>query len=305
MPTTLLTHGRVTWTNIVKPTQEDIDGLSARYPQFHPLNLQDCLTELEFPKLDHHDDYLFMVVQMPVYDKEANFCRPAEVDIFIARGTLVTSHGGQLPPLNDLFAQARDDAEARERLMGRGASPLLYHLLDAFVAYGLPIIYHLDHDIHHVEENLFGDDTRHILNEIALVRRDLITLRRIIRPQLDVIRALAGGNWPFIHDDLTLYWGDIGDRLKQVQSMLDEHIEVVNGLSDTIDTLASHRIDEVVRVLTVITVVTLPLTLMSTIFGMNVYMPFAQHPLLFFGVIGVGIALTVSLVWYLRRRKWL
>jgi magnesium transporter len=305
MPTTLLTHGRVTWTDIVKPTQDDIHQLSARYPQFHPLNLQDCLTELEFPKLDHHDDYLFMVVQMPVYDKQANFCRPAEVDIFITRGTLVTSHGGQLPPLTGLFAQAQNDAEARERLMGRGASPLLYHLLDSFVGYGLPIIYHLDRDIHHIEENLFGDDTRHILNEIALVRRDLITLRRIIRPQLDVVRALATGNWPFIHDDLTLYWGDITDRLKQVESMLEEHIEVVNGLSDTIDTLASHRIDEVVRVLTVITVVTLPLTLMSTIFGMNVIMPFAQHPLLFFGVIGLGVALTVALVWYLRRRKWL
>ncbi len=305
MPTTLLTHGRVTWMDIVHPTQEDMDQLGARYPQFHPLNLKDCLTEQEFPKLDHHDDYLFLVVQMPVYDKKASFSRPAEVDIFIARGTLVTSHGGQLPPLNDLFTQAQNDAEARERWMGRGASPLLYHLLDAFVEYSLPIIHHLDHDIHHVEENLFGDDTRHILNEIALVRRDLIALRRILRPQLDVVRALATGDWPFIHDDLTLYWGDIGDRLKQVESMLDEHIEVVNGLSDTIDTLASHRIDEVVRVLTVITVVTLPLTLMSTIFGMNVIMPFAQHPLLFFGVIGVGIALTVSLVWYLRRRKWL
>ncbi|MBI3244235.1 MAG: magnesium transporter CorA family protein [Chloroflexi bacterium] len=305
MPTSLLTHGRVTWTNIVKPTQDDINGLSARYPQFHPLNLKDCLSELEFPKLDHHDDYLFMVVQMPVHDDKAQFSRPVEVDIFVARGTLVTSHSGQLPPLDDLFTQAQKDADARERLMGRGASPLLYHLLDAFIGYNFPLVQRLDHEIHHIEDNLFSNDTRHILNEIALVRRELIALRRILRPQLDVIASLATGNWPFIHDDLTLYWGDINDRLKQTQSMLDEHIEVVDGLSDTIDTLASHRIDEVVRVLTIITVLTLPLTLLSTIFSMNVVLPFKEHPASFYVVIAFGVALTAALVWYLRQRRWL
>ncbi len=305
MPTTILTHGRVTWTNIIKPTPDDINQLSARYPQIHPLNLKDCLTELEFPKLDYHDDYLFMVVQLPVHDEKAQFSRPAEVDIFITRGTLVTSHNGRLGPLNDLFAQAQNNAEARDRLLGRGASPLLYDLLDAFIGYSFPLVQRLDHEIHHIEENLFGNDTRHILNEIALVRRELIALRRILRPQLDVIGMLATGNWPFIHDDLTLYWGDISDRLKQIHSMLDEHLEVVDGLSDTIDTLASHRIDEVVRVLTIITVLTLPLTLLSTIFSMNVVLPFKDHPASFFVVIVFGVALTATLVWYLRQRRWL
>src|SRR3972149_4625997 len=106
MATDILTHGRVTWTHIVRPTAEDIRDLAARYPQFHALNLQDCLTESEFPKLDHHDDYLFLVVQMPVRDDRERISRPAEVDIFVAKGTLVTSHGGRLPPLADLFARA-------------------------------------------------------------------------------------------------------------------------------------------------------------------------------------------------------
>jgi magnesium transporter len=302
---TTLTHGRVTWTNIVKPTSDDIAQLSASYPQFHPLNLQDCLTEIEYPKIDHHDDYLFIVVQLPIWDASQRISRPAEVDIFVARGTLVTSHDGRLKPLVDRFERAATDETYRAQLMGRGASPLLYELLNAFVDYAFPLAQRIDHAIGHIEENLFDDDTRHILDEIAIVRRELIGTRRILRPQLETIVKLEQGNWPFIHEDLTLYWSDISDHMAQLNAMLDEHIEVVAGLSDTIDTLASHRIDEVVRLLTIITVLTLPLTLLSTLFGMNVALPFSEHPLLFFIITGLGIVFTTVLVWRLRKRGWL
>ena len=108
-----------------------------------------------------------------------------------------------------------------------------------------------------------------------------------------------------IHEELDPYWNDITDHLSQLRWILDEQMEVVNGLSDTIDTLASHRIDEVVRVLTVVTVLTLPLTVLATIFGMNVALPYAEHPLLFFVVVGLGLTLTIVLVRYLRGRRWL
>jgi magnesium transporter len=108
-----------------------------------------------------------------------------------------------------------------------------------------------------------------------------------------------------MREDITLYWSDIYDSLAKLQARLDEHVEVVSGLSETIDTLASHRIDEVVRVLTIITVLTLPLSLLSTVFGMNVVLPYEKHPAVFVVVIGFGVALTAVLLWYLRRRKWL
>lgn len=305
MPTTILNRGRVTWTNLVKPTPEDIDELSERYPQFHPLNLQDCLTNLVFPKLDAHDDHLFLVVQFPAWDAKDRVSRPSEVDIFIAKGTLVTSHSGELRPLNDLFARAQADQAGETKLLERGASPLLYDILSALVDYCVPILGRAEQTIRHIEQDLFNEDTRHTLNEIALIRRDLIAIRRILKPQQEVIRELVRGNWPFIHDDLNIYWDDIAAHLAQHQATLDEQIEVVGGLSETIDTLASHRIDEVVRVLTIITVLTLPLSLLSTIFSMNVEMPYRTHPLLFFVVISAGVALTAILLWYLRKRRWL
>jgi magnesium transporter len=305
MTTTTLNHGRVTWTNVIHPALEDIQALSARFPTFHPLNLQDCLTDLEFPKLDHHDEYIFLVVQFPVFDKCERISRPTEIDIFVSKGSLVTSHRGDLKPMNEMFEKLQADETLRAEWMGHGASPLLHKVLNTLVDYLYPIVHCVDRNIRHVEEQMFADDTRHLLNEVAIVRRDVITLRGIINPQLGVINALFEGKWPFVHEELDPYWGDLGDHLSQLVATLNEYAEVIAGLSETIDTLASHRIDEVVRLLTVVTVLTLPLTLLATIFGMNVVMPFADHPILFFLLIGLGTALTLWLIWYLWKRRWL
>lgn len=304
MSISTLTHGRVTWTNIVHPTPGDIQQLVARYPQFHPLNLQDCLTELEIPKLDQHDDYLFLVTQMPIWDSKENICHPAEVDIFISSGTIVTSHRDELEPLRDLFAQAQADEHYRAELMEHGASPLLYKVLDSLVNHGFPMVKHINHHLRRIEDILFSHDTHLVLNDLASVRRDIITMRHILKPQREVIRELEQGSWHFIHDDLDLYWGDISDHLAQLCAILDEDSEMISGLSDTVDTLASHRVNEVVKLLTVVTIITLPLTLLATIFGMNIVMPFADHPLLFFTIVGLGIVLTGTLIWYLRKHRW-
>jgi len=305
MAITTLTCGTVTWINLVEPTPEDIQQLAACYPDFHPLNLQDCLTELEFPKLDHHDDYVFLVVQFPYWDPNEKISRPGEVDIFISNGLLITSHRDELKPLHDMFETAQKDGQARARWMEHGASPLLYQLMNSLVDYCYPIVQRARLNLNHVEERVFHDKTRHLLQDAAFVRRDIISLRSILKPQRDVVGTLIRGNWPFIHEDLDPYWGDINDHLSQLCSLLDEYSEVVNGLADTIDTLASHRIDEVVRVLTIVTVLTLPVTVLSTVFSMNISLPFGKHPFLFFIVTGMGIALTGFLLWYLRKQKWL
>jgi magnesium transporter len=305
MPATILTHGRVTWTNLTNPTQADTQELSIRYPQFHPLNLQDCLTELEFPKLDHHDDYLFLVVQIPFWSETDQLFLPAEVDIFVARGILVTAHHDTLPPLHELFARAESDPTARAELMDRGASPLLYRLLNTLVDACYPHVHELNQRLRQIEARLFEAETNNVLQEIAFVRRSLIAFRRILNPQVDIINQLEDGTWPFIHEDLDIYWGDLGDHLRQLCAMLEENSEVIGGLSETIDTLASHRIDEVVRMLTIVTVLTLPLTLLATLFGMNIALPYSQHPLLFFIILGLGLIAILSLVWYLRKRRWL
>jgi magnesium transporter len=305
MSTTTLTYQNVIWTNIVHPDPEDLSELSARYPNFHPLNLKDCLTELEYPKLDHHDHYLFLVVQMPYLDQQQHSLRPAEVDIFIAHGNLITSHHGELKTLQSMFTVLQSDETRREEWMGHGASPLLYNLLNALVDDCFPLAHQLGIRLRHIEENLFNNNVQHLLHEISSLRRDIIILRSILKSQLGIIQSLIRGSWSFIQENLDPYFGDINDHLSQLCSLTDQYTEVIDGLSDTIDTLASHRIDEVVRLLTITTILSLPVTLLATIFGMNIVMPFSNHPLLFYGIVFAGIGLTIWLIWYLRNRNWL
>ena len=305
MTTRIIKHPRTTWTDIVNPTQGDISALRARYPQFHELHLHDCLTELEFPKLDHFDSYIYLVIHIPYYDGNDRISRPSEVDVFVAKGVLVTSHQGHLKRIDHLFDEMEKDATLQEAILGHGATHLLYELLHRLVKKGLPMLQKINQDIRHIEDNLFSDNTPHILREIAIVRRNVIALRHTLRPQLDVVRALEQGNWDFINEELDFYWSDISDQLRQLRAMLDEQFEVINSLSDTIDTLSAHRIDEVVRILTVITLISVPLTVLSTVFGMNVALPYGSHPWAFFVVNTIGIVLTIGLIWYLRRRRWL
>ena len=127
-----VTYGKVTWTNIEQPTPEDIEVLRRNY-NFHPLDLEDCLSKIERPKIDEYEDYLFIVMHFPVYDPDQHISRPSEVDFFIGAGYLVTAHDGILRPIYQLFDDCQRYERTRAKHMGRGASRLLYSVIDALV----------------------------------------------------------------------------------------------------------------------------------------------------------------------------
>lgn len=301
-----LTHGRVTWVNIVHPTPADVDELRELYPYIHPLNLEDVQSHMERPKIDEDQDYLFVVMHFPQWDAQKALSRPREVDIFVGRGYVVTIHDGVLRPLVNLWNMTERDEEQRERLLGRGANHAFYQIVDRLVDYILPILRKVDGNIRRIEEDIFTGDTRSIIRDISFVRRDVISLRRIIRQQVPIIEHLERVEHPIIHEELEEYFGDIADHLYKARDIIDEDFEIINSLADTADTLASHRINEVMRILTVISVIMLPLTLLSGILGMNIWLPFEANDPTGFLIIMLGmILISVLMLIYFRRRGWL
>lgn len=299
-----VTYGKVTWTNIERPTPEDIEVLRRNY-SFHPLDLEDCLSKIERPKIDEYEDYLFIVMHFPVYDPDQHISRPSEVDFFIGSGYLVTVHDGILKPIYQLFDDCQRYERTRSKHMGRGASRLLYSVIDALVDYCFPILDKVDSNIQVIEEEVFTEDMRRIVQEISIVRRDIIALRRIIRPQIAVVANLEQKDRPFIREELDVYFGDIVDHLNKAWDILEDHREVVEGLSETSDSVISYRINEVMRILAIISVIMLPLTLLSGIYGMNVSLPLARDPLAFALIVGLMILMAGGMVFYFRRRGWL
>lgn len=299
-----VTHGKVTWTNIEKPTPEDIEVLRRNY-NFHPLDLEDCLSKIERPKIDEYEDYLFIVMHFPVYDHDKRISKPSEVDFFIGAGYLVTAHEGILKPIYQLFDDCQRYGRTRAKHMGRGASRLLYSVIDALVDYCFPILDKVDSNIHVIEEEVFTEDMRRVVQDISIVRRDIIALRRIIKPQIGIVANLEKKDRPFIQEDLDVYFGDIVDHLNKAWDILEDHREVVEGLSETSDSVISYRINEVMRILTIISVVLLPLSLLSSIYGMNIALPLAREPLVFVLIMGLMIIMAGGMLLYFKRRGWL
>ena len=305
MTTRIINHSATTWIDIVNPAAADVDALSQRFPGFHPLNLEDIRSPIERPKLDDDDDYLFLVMHFPLWDSRDELSRPSEVDFFLGTDYVVTVHNGTLKPLVAAFERCQADDSACQELLGSGANHALHALIDQLVDYIFPILNKVDRRVHAIEDTLFESNAKRVIQEIALLRRDIISLRRIIRGQIPIVQQLEACDHPILHEHMEEYFGDIVDHLLRLRDIADENFEIINSFADTADTLASYRINEVMRILTVISVIMLPLTLISSIYGMNIDLPFADDPHAFIITAGIMLIIVVLMLLYFRKRHWL
>jgi magnesium transporter len=305
MPTFEIKCKRFNWVNIVRPTPEDVQRLSKSFAFIHPLHLEDMLSPIERPKIDEEDDYLFVVMRFPVWDPKHRLSRPTEIKFIVTRNTLITIHDATLKPLVNRFSQCELYEEQRNELAGKGVIDTFYAIIDELVDYLFPILHRVDANIHDIGDGIFTADTRTIIRDIALVRRDIIALRRMIRHLVPVVEQLAHIEHPVIREELDEYFDDALDHVYTARDIIDENYEIIEGLSETADTLVSHRINEVIRVLTVISVIMLPLTLVSGIYGMNIKLPFNEHPDAFLFVMALMLLIVVLMLTYFRHRKWL
>ncbi len=291
--------------DLVLPTAEEVDWLQAQFPYFHPLNLEDIRSPIERPKVDNDDHYLFVVMHFPLWDSRHEISRASEVNFFVGRDYVVTVHNGTLKPLEGMVQRCQSDEHERKRLLGRGSNRALHTLIDQLVDYIFPILGKVDRRVHAIEDDLFESNAKRVIQEIALLRRDIISLRRIIRHQIPIVQQLESTQHPILHDDMEEYFGDIADHLFKQRDIIEENYEIINSFAETADTLASYRINEVMRILTVISVIMLPLTLISSIYGMNIELPFATHPSAFGLTAGVMIVIALLMLIYFHRRNWL
>jgi len=300
-----VTWGDLTWVNIEKPTERETEYLAQHYP-FHPLDLDDCLSRIQRSKIDEYRDYLFLVLHFPVYNKEARVTASSQVSVFIGEDYLITLHTGQLKPLVKLFKECQIDEESRQEYFGWGSGFLLYRIVDRLVDYCLPILNKIGDNIEDVEDTIFSDTKKSTIKGISLIRRDIISFRRIIWPMRAVIGALEPKVRRFIKRDLEVYFGDMTDHVDKIWDGLDEYKEIIEGLNDTHDSLASNRTSEVMRMLTIIATILLPITVVASIYGMNIdTLPFQHSPRSLLYVILIMIAIITAMLLFFRRQRWI
>ena len=294
------------WVKIDSPTAIEQAWLEEHF-DFHALDYEDVLSRNQRPKIDIYDDYLFIVLHFPVFDSAAGRLGAGELDLFVGPGYLVTIPNQPLQPVEYLFERCRQKEEMREQLFSRGSGYLLYRIVDDGFDYCFPMLRKIGNKLDALEEEIFEGRSEEIVRDISNVKQEIINFRRVIRPQRPVLRDLESVKQRYLAPeiDLEIYFDDIVDAQERIWDMLENYKEVVEALEDTNESVISHRVNDILRVLTSISVIVLPLTFIASLWGVNVGVPGEGDPEDFFVIVGVCLVVLVTMATYFRRRGWL
>jgi magnesium transporter len=290
------------WINIERPRQIDLAWLQERF-EFHPLDYEDVTSRNQRPKVDAYDDYLFIVLHFPRYDKQVGRLNAAELDLFIGPDFLITLPNEPLQPVEYLFERVRTNEELREQIFSKGPGYLLYKIVDDLVDAQFPMLRKIGNKLERTEEEIFEGNSAEVVRDLSNVKQEIINFRKVVRPQRAAFRDLETNGARFMAEDL--YYEDITDASERVWDMLENYKEVVEALEDTNESAIAHRTNETFRVLTAISVIVLPLTLVASIWGMNVGVPGEHDMTAFWAIIGLMAVLLGGMIAYFRRRGWL
>jgi magnesium transporter len=299
----LSAHG-LTWVHLERIDSDTLVELADRFG-WHELDMEDVLSKRQRPKIDEYEDYLFVVLHFPVYDAAIRRLNAGELDFFLGQDYLVTLPNVELLPVSRLFSRCREDEDLRDDLFSKGSGYLLYHVLDDLFDYCFPMLDKIGHKLDRIEDDVFAGDSQEAVRDISDVKQEIISYRKIIKPERSTLRLLERRVNRFLPEELELYFDDLVDAAERIWDLLDNFKEVVEALEDTNESVISHQQNYRLQILTVVSVILLPLTLIASIFGMNVAVPGEGEIDAFWVIFGLILALGLGMLAFFRYRRWL
>lgn len=288
------------WVDLSSPTDEEFDSIAKLFG-WHPLAIEDCRVETHLPKVDDYKDYLLLVLHGIDVSSETNKFDSKEVEIFLGGNYLVSHHAQPLGAAEQLVGRSR----ANPGLAQRGPAFLFFLLLDLMSSRYLPYLDGLDGKIDDVEEALLGRPTRETLHEIYTLKRDVLSLRRVAMPQLEVLRRLGRGEFEIVPNEARVYFLDIYDDLFRITQATDSYRELLTEALNSYLSTLSNEMNQVMKVLTVFASIMLPLTFLAGIWGMNFrHMPELGWRIGYPAALGFMVLVSLGLGWFFKRRRW-
>jgi len=296
--------GKLKWHHITNPTIEDLDFLRDNF-RFHPLDIDDCSSFVQRPKIDIYDDYYFLVLHFPIIDKRSSLVKTEETKIFWGQDYLITV-GNSHYVVQDLFNLTKIAPEEVEDDEISGTSDaLLYKVLYRMMKETFLLVQRLGSDLDIISRDLFESKSEKIIEKISKYRKNIIQLNTIFKPQLRMFHKFESGEIKGFADDMEEYWGNILDFYQKMWDMIDDYGELVAGLSNTFDSLMANRTNEIMRILTIISTIVLPLSFFTGIYGMNVHLPLQNNAIAFWLLIGFCFITAVLMLFYFNKKKWM
>ena len=301
----------LTWIHLERPSHEDAQQLGHRFG-WHPLDIEDVMSRRERPKVDVYSEeeatgYLFAVLHFPVYNTSVGRLDAGELDVFLGPDYLVTLPNVDLKPVTRLFQRVYENEQLRHNLFSRGSGRLLYEVLDDLYDYCFPILDKIGGKLRQIDEEIdeVTPRAKERVRDIHKVKQEIISYRKIVRPQRPTLRQLERQIERFLPQELELYFDDIVDANERIWDHLDNYKEVVEALEDTNESLISHQQNDILYVLTIFSVVMLPLTFITGFFGMNVHFPGFDSFGGFIGTIVAMVIIVAAMLGFFRYKRWL
>ena len=264
------------WIDLQNPDRNDVEKLAKKY-NFNALNIEDCMTKFELPKLDSYDDHFFVILHFPPLAQKTGILKNSQLSIFVGKNFLVTVHQGDLNPLVELvdICKTSSDQQRKNRLLGKSSGLLVHEIIDVLVDDLLHTSRKIIANLDEIEDRVF-DEVKPVARNIALLRREINRLRRIANPLKKFVLEIAKNVKRFSEkddDELTLYYDDVIDHIDKVIETLEESRETMEIYKDTDFVLSTEKTNKVLGMLTIIFTLAIPSTVIGTFYGMNVNLP--------------------------------
>ncbi|MDI6883020.1 MAG: magnesium transporter CorA family protein [Patescibacteria group bacterium] len=299
----IIKHNKITWIDVQNPTKEDVRWLKEHF-EFHPLVLEELIPPGYRPAVEYHPDYLFLILHYPIYSKEKKETTPRELDIIATKDTIVTSHYQTIFPLKALFDQCNLYQESKKVYLEKGSGYLLFYILDGLLKNYLTKIVKIGQKIDKIEKEIFQGKEKTMVREISLFRTDTLDFRRIISPQKEIFDSLQKEGVSFFGKELIPYFSDLLGTFGRVLLALQDYQETISVLAGTNQALLDTKTNEEIKILTIFSVVILPLTLIASIWGMNISLPFQRNAFGFLILILIMAGTLALMIFYFRKKKW-
>lgn len=313
----------LSFINVAKPTDFEIKYLKNTY-YFNPLNLDDYIHRAQIPKIENHRKYDLIILRLPFFSENGpqnshlyGMHLPAfhvsnkkrrltssYVNFYISKEYIVVLHDQTLPQINHIFSLCQKTLHNRNEFMGKGSVFLAYKIIDALVDDCFPAINELTSTIDRIDKELENKQSQKTLEDISATRRNLVVFHTMIKPILPLFNQLKEGQHKELNGTMQPFWGNVLDHLQKIWDRVEDNQELIEGISESNESLLSSRANQIIKVLTIFSAVILPLNLLASIYGMNIKLPFASDMsifwiLMFFMILGTSIGLLV-----LKLKRW-
>lgn len=296
--------GTLRWHHILNPTEQDFSFLLDHF-HFHPLDIEDCRSLVnQRPKIDVYDDYYFMILHFPGFDKTRNFVRTREEKIFWGKDFVVTMGKGH-SEVSELFRKTRQQIDHHEETGFATSDALLYLILEHLMKESYILVRYIGDQVDQAGRMLFERKTLSIIEKISVTRRNIIILNTIFKPQLPVFNKFETGEIQSFAESMEEYWGNILDYHQKIWDLIEDYSELIEGYSKTFDSLQTNRTNEIMKMLTIVSAIVLPLTFVTGIYGMNILLPMQEYKYAFEIIMAIMAILATVMLYYFRKRNWM